>query len=205
MNLTSQATVRNTVFAVMATAMAACTGLQATDKAGVPSQAAELAAPKPADIAEYFAVLDRMAPGDSVRQSTELEATLAQAQQDPSSSNRLKYAIALGAAGHVQSNPVEARRLINELLAGENELAPQEVSLANALQREYDARVALYADLARQREESERQLKSLDTESDRRYNALNAETQRLKKSLAEAERKLEAVAEMERSLTPEGQ
>jgi hypothetical protein len=189
----------------VAIAMAACTGLQAPDKPGAASQAAELATPKPADIASYFEVLDLMAPGDLVRQSTELAATLAQAQQDPSSSNRLKYAIALGAAGHAQSNPVEARRLINELLAGQNDLTPQEVSLANALQREYDARVALYADLARQREESERQLKSLDMEGDRRYNALNAETQRLKKALAEAERKLEAVAEMERSLTPEGQ
>jgi plasmid stability protein len=146
-----------------------------------------------------------MAPGDSLRQSSELAGTLASAQQNPTSANRLRYAIALGAAGHSLSNPVEARRLITELLAGQNDLSPQEVSLANALLREYDARVALYADLARQREESEQKLKSLDAEGDRRYGALNAETQRLKKALAEAERKLEAVAEMERALTPEGQ
>jgi hypothetical protein len=146
-----------------------------------------------------------MAPGDVVRQSAELASTLTQAQENPTSSNRLRYAIALGAAGHSSSNPVEAKRLITELLAGTNDLTPQEVSLANAFQREYDARVALYADLARQREESERQLKSIDADGARRYNALNAETQRLKKALAEAESKLEAVAEMERSLTPEGQ
>ena len=146
-----------------------------------------------------------MAPGDALRQATVLADTLTNAQQNPSSSNRLRYAIALGAAGHSLSNPVEARRLITELLAGQNDLSSQEVSLANALLREYDARVALYADLARQREESERKLKSVDADGDRRYNTLNAETQRLKKALAEAERKLEAVAEMERSLTPEGQ
>ncbi len=104
-----------------------------------------------------------MAPGDVVRQSTELASTLALAQQNPTSSNRLRYALALGAAGHWQSNPVEAKRLITELLAGENDLTPLEISLANVFQREYDARVALYADLARQREESERQ-----TEVDRR-------------------------------------
>jgi predicted nucleic acid-binding Zn-ribbon protein len=91
------------------------------------------------------------------------------------------------------------------LLAGEHDLTPQEVSLANAFLREFDARVALYADLARQREESERQMKSLGADEERRYSALNAETQRLKKALAEAERKLEAVAEMERTLTPESQ
>jgi hypothetical protein len=205
MNYPPQPTVRKAFFALSALALSACASFQPADKPGSPSQATELATPKPADIASYFEVLDLMAPGDMVRQSSELATTLTQAQQDPSSSNRLKYAIALGAAGHVQSNPVEARRLINELLAGQNDLTLQEVSLANAFMREYDARVALYADLARQREESERQLKSIDTESDRRYNALNAETQRLKKALAEAESKLEAVAEMERSLTPEGQ
>ena len=202
---TPQPTVRKVFFALSVFALAACTGLRTTDPSGVDGQSAESVSPGPADLASYFEVLDRMAPGDVVRQATELAATLTQAQQDPTSTNRLRHAIALGAAGHWQSNPVEAKRLITELLAGANDLTPQEVSLANAFQREYDARVALYADLARQREESERQLKSIDADGDRRYNVLNAETQRLKKALAEAESKLEAVAEMERSLTPEGQ
>jgi plasmid stability protein len=187
-------------------ALTACAGFSAGEKkTGSAPNTAAAETPKPASIASYLDLLDRMAPGDSLRQSSELASTLASAQQNPTAANRLRYAIALGAAGHSLSNPVEARRLITELLAGQNDLSPQEVSLANALLREYDARVALYADLARQREESEHKLKSLDAEGDRRYAALNAETQRLKKALAEAERKLEAVAEMERALTPEGQ
>ena len=104
-----------------------------------------------------------------------------------------------------RATPSKAGDSITELLAGEHDLTSQEVSLANAFLREFDARVALYAELARQREESERQLKSIGADDDRRYGMLHAETQRLKKALAEAERKLEAVAEMERSLTPEGQ
>lgn len=203
MTSTLQPTVRKAFFAIATIALTACTGFQATDKVATPRQPAITASPKPVDIASYFELLDRMAPGDVVRQSTELASTLTAAEQNPTSSNRLKYAVALGAAGHLSSNPVEAKRLITELLAGTNDLTPQEVSLANAFQREFDARVALYADLARQREESGRQLKSVDEDSDRRYNALNAEAQRLKKALTEAEQKLEAVAEMERSLTPE--
>jgi hypothetical protein len=191
--------------------LTACASLGTGDKSGsVPNKPSSKAsttteAPKPASIASYLDLLDRMAPGDSLRQSSELAATQANAQQNPTSANRLRYAIALGAAGHSLSNPVEARRQITELLAGQNELSPQEVSLANALLREFDARVALYADLSRQREESDHRLQALDAESDRRYSALTAETLRLKKALAEAERKLEAVAEMERSLAPEGQ
>lgn len=186
--------------------LAACTGVSTGERPGSPAgQSAATEAPKPASIAAYLDLLDRMAPGDSLRQSAELAATQASAQQSPTSANRLRYAIALGTAGHSLSNPVEARRLITELLAGQNDLSSQEVSLANALLREYDARVALYADLARQREETEHRMKALAAESDRRYNALNGETLRLKKALAEAERKLEAVAEMERTLAPEGQ
>lgn len=200
-----QLTVRSALVAVAAIAVTACAGLQPASKPGVPGQTVTAPTPKPTGVASYFEVLDLMAPGDAVRQSTELASTLSQAQQNPTSSNRLRHAIALGAAGHSSSNPVEARRLITELLAGVHDLTSQEISLANAFQREFDARVALYAGLARQREESERQMESLGADDDRRYSALNAETQRLKKALAEAERKLEAVAEMERTLTPEGQ
>lgn len=157
------------------------------------------------DVASYLEMFDRLAPGDVGRQTAEIAALLAIAQQTPTASNRLKYALALGAAGRIGSNPVEARRLIADLLAEAHDLQPKEVSLANAWLREFDARVALYADLARQREDSERRIQALDAEGDRRYNALNAESQRLKKALHEAERKLEAVAEMEKPLTPEGQ
>jgi hypothetical protein len=157
--------------------------------------------PKATDVVSYLETLDKLAPGDATRQAAELAGVLAAARQASTSSNRLRYAIALGAAGHPASNPVEARRLIVELLAGANDLRGSELSLANAYLREFDARVALYADLALQREETERKVQVVDTDSDRRYAALNTETQRLRKALAEAERKLEAVAEMERALS----
>jgi plasmid stability protein len=205
MTLILQPTVRKALVTAAAIALTACAGLQSASRQGAPGQAVAAPTPKPAGAASYLEMLDLMAPGDAVRQSTELASTLTQAQQNPTASNRLRHAIALGAAGHSSSNPVEARRLITELLAGQHDLTPQEVSLANAFLREFDARVALYADLARQREESERQMQAMGADEDRRYGALNAETQRLKKALAEAERKLEAVAEMERTLTPENQ
>ena len=170
-----------------------------------PNQAAE-STPKAVDMGSYLEIFDRLAPGDVGRQVAELAALQAIAQQNPSATNRLKYALALGAAGRTDSNPIEAKRLISELLAEQHDLQPKEVSLANAYLREFDARVALYADIARQREESDRRLRAVDAEGDKRIAALNAETQRLKKALTEAEQKLEAVAEMEKALTPpEGQ
>jgi len=146
-----------------------------------------------------------MAPGDPMRQQAELAAALASARQSPTAANRLRYALALGAAGHKDSNPVEAKRLLADLLAEPNDLGTQELELANAYLREFDARVALYAELARQREDAQQKLKLNDSSATKRADALAADNARLKKQLAEANRKLEAVAEMERSLQEQAQ
>lgn len=182
----------------LAALLSACAGLSTTD-GRVSAETAPPPAPAPI-LTRYLDTLARMAPGDPARQQAELAATLAAAQQTRSSADTLQYALALGSAGHASSNPVEAKRLISELLASPNTLDPAETTLAQAYLREFDSRVALYAELARQREESQQQLKSLDATADRRAEALAAENKQLKRKLAEAERKLEAVAEMERTL-----
>lgn len=176
----------------------ACAGLNPARSSANPPNAV-VAPPKP-DLSVYLGTLDQLTSGDPARQSAELAAALAATEASPTAANRLRYALALGAAGHPGSDPVEARRQIAELLAGPHDLGAEEVLLAGAFLREFDARVALDADMARQREEFDRQLKASSAEDHRRAAALSAENQRLKKSLAEAESKLSAVAEMERSL-----
>jgi hypothetical protein len=184
--------------ATVALMLAACVGPGPRQAAG--SSATTAAQPAHRDLSVYLDTLNQLAPGDPARQSAELVAAGTAVDGAPTASNRLRYALALGAAGHAGSNPVEARRLIAELLAGQHDLDAREVALAGAFQREFDARVILYADIARQREEFDRQVKSANAEDHRRAAALASENQRLKKALAEAERKLSAVAEMERSL-----
>jgi len=186
------------------TLLTACAALQPQHTPTAPP-AVVAAAPARANLAPYLATLASMAPGDAARQQAELASTLTAAQGSPSSANTLRYALALGCAGRPDSNPVEAKRLLAELLAGPNELSPEELDLAKAYLREFDARVALYAEIARQREESEQKLKSSDSSAVRRADALASENARLKKQLNEAERKLEAVEEMERSLLEQAQ
>jgi hypothetical protein len=184
--------------------LTACAALQPQHTPAVPPVTVP-AAPAPATLAPYLATLANMAPGDAARQQAELASTLASAQRSPTAANTLRYALALGCAGRPDSNPVEAKRLLTELLAGPNELTPEELDLARAYLREFDARVALYAEIARQREESDQKLKSSDSSAVRRADTLAAENARLKKQLNEAERKLEAVEEMERSLLEQAQ
>jgi plasmid stability protein len=191
--------VRLALVLTLLASLPACAGLSGADGAADATSVVS-AAPPPPVLAPYLETLGKMAPGDPARQTTELDATLAAAQQTRASADTLRYALALGSAGHPRSNPVEARRLITELLASPNTLDATETAFAAAYLREFDARVALYAELARQREESEQKLKSLDATADRRADALAAENKQLKRALADAERKLEAVAEMERSL-----
>ena len=188
--------------AAMVALVSACAGVGPSKSVG--GAASEPVTPPAPNLAAYLATFDQLAPGDSARQAAALDAALAAVREAPTGANRLRYALALGAAGHAGSNPVEARRLITDLLAGQAGLEPEEVALAGAFLREFDARVTLYADIARQREDFEQQLKSANAEDHRRAAALSAENQRLKKSLAEAERKLSAVAEMERALIENG-
>lgn len=190
------------VAAGMLAVLAGCTGLSGPTRAAGESAAAQLSAPPPSTpLTTYLESLSRMAPGDPVRQRAELDATFAAAAQPSrTSADTLRYAVALGSAGHAGSNPVEAKRLISELLASPNTLLPVESEFAAAYLREFDARVALYAELGRQREAAEQQLRQVDAAADRRIEALAGENKQLKRALAAAERKLEAVAEMERTL-----
>jgi hypothetical protein len=184
--------------------LAACAQIDSRSSTPPPPPPAAIA-PVPASVAPYLDTLANIAPGDPTRQQAELDAALSSAKQSPTAANTLRYALALGAAGHNDSNPVEAKRLLADLLAGPNDLGTQELELANAFLREFDARVALYAELARQREESQQKLKLNDSSATKRADALAADNARLKKQLAEANRKLEAVAEMERSLQEHSQ
>jgi hypothetical protein len=185
-------------------ALSACAGMESRSSTPPPSPPA-VVVPAQTSIAPYLDTLANMAPGDPTRQQAELAAALASARQSPTAANRLRYALALGAAGHKDSNPVEAKRLLADLLAEPNDLGTQELELANAYLREFDARVALYAELARQREDAQQKLKLNDSSATKRADALAADNARLKKQLAEANRKLEAVAEMERSLQEQAQ
>ena len=184
--------------------LGACTQM-ASRSAAPPAQLAPSAATPARRTWRRTSTRLRAWPRRSARQQSELAAALAAARQSPTAANRLRYALALGAAGHKDSNPVEAKRLLANLLAEPNDLGTHELELANAFLREFDARVALYAELARQREESEQKLKANDNGALKRADTLAAENARLKKQLVEANRKLEAVAEMERSLQEQTQ
>lgn len=185
--------------ALLACALAGCALRAPNPVAPAPVQPVQ-AAPAIPDVAPYLDLLEEIAKADAAQDAAllgELEAEMAQASGHRAT---LRYAVALGSAGHKASDPVEARRLLQGLLASPGDLQPAELRLAAVMLREFDARVTLYAQLARQREEAEGRLAAANEAHARALQSNAAETSRLRRALAQAEQKLQAITEMEREL-----
>jgi hypothetical protein len=148
----------------------------------------------------FLEALDGMAPGDGARQQATLLAARGAWEQAPNPANTLRYALVLGTPGHGDSNPLEASRLLAGLLANPARLSTDELRLAAAFQREFTARVSLYAELARTREDADARLRAADAETQTRLNALSADVARLRRERDAVQEKLDAIADIEKSL-----
>jgi hypothetical protein len=184
---------------LLACALSGCAALAPREPVPAPAPPPP-AAPAATSLGPYLDLLDQMATADSQREGALLGELRAQLTDAPGSRATLRYALALGAAGHEASDPVEARRLLQGLLATPGDLEPAERQLAAAMVREFDARVTLYAQLGRQREEAEARFAAANDAHSRAAQSASAETARLRRELAQAERKLQAITEMEREL-----
>jgi hypothetical protein len=184
---------------LLACALAGCALRAPGPAVPEPVQPAQ-AVPAVTDLAPYFDLLEQIAAADAARDAALLGDLQAQLEQAPGSRATLRYAVALGSAGHKASDPVEARRLLQGLLASPGDLEPAEQRFATVMLREFDARVTLYAQLARQREEADGRLAASNEAHAKALQSNATETARLRRALAQAEQKLQAITEMEREL-----
>jgi hypothetical protein len=124
--------------------------------------------------------------------------------ESPTPTRRLRYACLLATPDHAGSDPNAARSLLDDLIAAPTTLGPAELALAQALRREVDARLSLDAALQASLRDVQSAAGVAETErvaaANRRIQALTTENARLKRELDEALAKLEAIAELERSL-----
>jgi hypothetical protein len=116
----------------------------------------------------------------------------------PTTTSTLQYAAALVTPGHPAAKPQEGKRLLEALLATPERLMPSERSLCAVLLHETNARLTLEA-------ENRRLLATLDdrgrsqANSDKRAQTQAEEIARLRRALTEAQQKLDAVKEIERT------
>jgi hypothetical protein len=151
-------------------------------------------------VSEHLEALDGMTPGDTLRQQATLLGARSAWQQAQTPANVLRYALVLGTPGHDDSNPLEASRLLAGLLAAPEGLSTDELRLATAFQREFTARVQQYADLARTRIDADTRMRATEAEAQARVNAMSADLARLRRERDTIQQKLDAIADIEKSL-----
>lgn len=149
----------------------------------------------------HLEVLQRLLAGLPAEQA-EIVATARREFEDaPVPSRQLRYALVLATPGHASYNPNEAARLLRELMATPESLVPAERSLARVELAQLERVGTLAADNQRLQEALDRANRERNATASRRLQAEIEENARLRKSLEEAQRKLDAIANIERSIT----
>ena len=148
----------------------------------------------------YLRDMYEIASGDPARQADIYADAAAAAELTPDTMSRLRFALVLATPGHAGSDPERAQALLRELLAEPELLTPMERSLAVIHLREVEERLILGSEARRLRAESSRAERTEPAAIARRIAAVEAENRQLRQSLAEAEQKLEAITNIERSI-----
>jgi hypothetical protein len=156
-------------------------------------------------IAPLLEMMSNLPQGDPARQAELFQSAKDAAELTPTTSNKLRFALALATPGHSGADPVAAQRQLSELLARPETLLPIERILALVELKEVEQRLILQAENERMRDDashddSRDKLQALN----RRLAAESDENVRLRKALDEARAKLEAVTHIERSINDRG-
>lgn len=151
---------------------------------------------------QYVIELSTLIKGDPPTQAEIYADSKAAAQLTPGPSTRLRYALVLATPGHSASNDLEAQSLLRELLSQTDLLDPAETSLAIVHLNAVEKRLILGAESRQLR--SDTSGSSTDSTEDaavaQHLANVEAENRSLRRSLAEAESKLEAITSIERSV-----
>ncbi len=150
-------------------------------------------------ITAYLDTCLRLARGAPAEQAEILNAANNDYSAAPTPSRVLRYAMILSTPGHAGHDPVVAQRLLREVLASPETLLPAERALAFLQLQQVERQQTLQADVRRLQQGAERSTNDRIAQLSKRLSTESEENARLKKALAEAQSKLDAIANIERS------
>ena len=149
---------------------------------------------------EDLLLLQRLVQGPPSEQAE----IVASAQRDydtaPTPSHTLKLALVLGTPGHPATSLTRAQGLLRELMANPETLLPGERALAFLTLSQIDDHLTLDAENLRLQAEAVRADRERMANANHRLQTEMDENARLRKELDEARAKLDAIANIERSL-----
>ena len=157
-------------------------------------------------VAPLLEMMSALPLGDPARQAEIFQSAKDGASLTPTTTNKLKYALALATPGHSGSDPVAAQLQLAELLARPETLLPTERLLASVELQQVEQQLVLQAENKRLRDDAPHDADARDKllTANRRLSAETDENARLRKALDEARAKLEAVTHLEKSINDRG-
>jgi hypothetical protein len=157
-------------------------------------------AANPGELNAYLEAMRDLIEGDPVTQAEVFQDISQAVEWAPTTTNRLRYALALATPGHPSTDPLAAQSLLNELLASTDTLLPGERILATIHLNEVDQRLVLDSEAERMKRDADDSLQRQTDTTNRQLRNAVAENQRLQGQLKEAQQKLEAITAIERSI-----
>ena len=148
----------------------------------------------------YLQTLHDLIEGDSVTQIDAFRRAADAASTAPTTTNRLRLALALATPGHPSSNAMEAQKQLSQLLASGDALLPEERTLALLHLKEVEQRLILDAEAQRLQRAAQAATAQRNDENSQRLQAALEENRQLKTALDEARARLDAIINTERSI-----
>lgn len=152
-------------------------------------------------VSAHLEVLQRLLAGRPAEQAEIVATARRDFEEAPTPSRQLRYALVLAAPGHASTDTVEGERLLRELTAMPESLVPAERSLARLELSQLERQSLLAAENRRLQAEVDRGQRDRNTSASRRLQAELDENARLRRELDDAQKKLDAIADIERSIT----
>ena len=151
------------------------------------------------DADEYLSELYELSAGDANKQADIFSDANAAARLTPGPSTNLRFGLVLATPGHAQTDPHALRRPAG--CSGQSELLTSaEISLATIYLNNVERLNLVSSDARNLRESSSRAAQNEAQGDSRRIAEIEAENQRLRLELEDAEQKLEAITSIERSI-----
>ena len=151
-------------------------------------------------LSEYLQLLQRLVQGRPAAQAEIVASAQREYDTAPTPSRELKLALILGTPGHPASDLTKARALLRELIANPEMLLPGERALTFLELLQIDDHLTLDAENRRLQSEAVRADQQRVANATHRLQAEMDENVRLRRELEEARAKLDAIANIERSL-----
>lgn len=152
-------------------------------------------------VSGHLEVLQRLLAGRPAEQAEIVASARRDFDEAPTPSRQLRYALVLGTPNHASTDTAEAERLLRELTAMPESLVPAERALARLELAQLERQSLLAAENRRLQAALDRAERERKSSASRRLQAEIDENARLRKALEDAQKKLDAIADIERTLT----